>query len=210
VTPATARLADDEQRLAALWEDELDDGNASAAHDDETTTFFPISREAGMRARVTQSTTRTSPRTQLPHMRRGPMPRQLAGAAVCGLAAAVVMLATHGTPAGGPHEPTPGPRPRAAQATAVPTAPAPPNRTGTTRRHDHTPEVPRKTEHTTRRRAQTSRAHLGAPRPRLSRRPIARPSDAGPRRQPAPPPVPVPPVPVPAATSSACDEFPPC
>ena len=119
-------------------------------------------------------------------------------------------LATHGTPAGGPHEPTPGPRPRAAQATAAPTAPAPPNRTGTTRRHDHTPAVSQRTEHATRRRPQTSRAHLGAPRLRPSRRPIARPSDAGPRRQPAPPPVPVPPVPVPAATSSACDEFPPC
>ena len=145
VTPATARLNDDEQRLAALWEDDLDGGNASARR---TTTrprrsFPPRAKPACAHAR------RSPPRALLrgpsrPHMRRGPMPRQLAGAAVCGLAAAVVMFATHGTPAGGPHEPTPGPRPRAARATAAPTAPAPPNHTGTTRRHDHTPAVRRR------------------------------------------------------------------
>lgn len=207
MSPATARLDDEDQRLAALWESDVD-GSAgdAAAHDDETATFFPVSGDAGMRAREPQPATRASRWTQRPRMRPATKPRRLAGAAVCGLVAAVVVFATHGTPARHPHEPTPVPRPRAARATAAaPPAPAPPNHAGVARRRHHPPAVPHKPEHPTRTRAQTSRAHMSAPRPRPSRRPTAAPSDAAPRRQPAPPPVPVPP-----ATSSACDEFPPC
>ncbi len=209
VTLTTPRLDDDEQRLAALWEHGVvDDAAPTVAHDDAITTLFASACDTATPTPAARPRPRRSVRAQQPRVRTRhttrPRRRQLAGAAVGVLAAVTVAIAiaTDGTPSRAPSDSsTPHPR-------AAPTAPAPtahldrrPNRPGTTQRRQRTPHAPRRTERLARRSTQTSRDGRDTSRARPSQRPAAGPSEARPIPAPVPPPL---------ATSSACDEFPPC
>lgn len=206
VALSTPRLEDDEQRLAALWEHDFDSSAADAeAQDDATATLF---------ATAEQAHAGTSPHRAPGGSRAGTHPRQerraqrrrLAGAAVGVLTAsvlAVVALTTPRTP-----DDMSNPRPRA--TLTAPVQPPIPVRTRSARRgprSDSTPGTRRSLRRPdrphahgeTRERAQTSRGLRNARQARPSRRPSAGPHATPPRRQPPP-----------VATSSACNEFPPC
>ena len=214
--PLTTPQLDDEQRLAALWEHDVDDDGAhTASHDDARATLFATARDTATAAHTTRPRRRRSARPQQSRRRTRPprraQPRRLAGAAISALAAltVVIVIATDGTPSGTPSYDTAKPSPQAVRTAPTPTTPAHvdrhPERTGATRRRTRTSNAPQEAERPKRRPAQTSRADRNTPHDRPSRHAAARAPAARPSRPPAPPPVPPP-----VATSSACDEFPPC
>jgi hypothetical protein len=211
--PLTTSQLDDEQRLAALWEHDVDDDESyTASHEDARATLFASACDTATAAHTTRPRRRRSARPQQSRVRTRPprraQPRRLAGAAISVLAALAVVIVTDGTPTGTPSDDTSKPTPQAVHTVPAPTTPAHidrPDRTGTTRRRTRTPSAPQQTERPKRRPAQTSRGDRKTRRDRPLRRPTARPPAARPSRPPA-----APPVPPPVATSSACDEFPPC
>ena len=220
VTRST-RLDDGEQRLAALWEYELDDAAADAkTADDVIAALFSSSPDGEAQTNQRASTSRTRRSTsrasgQRRHARARPhrahLPHRLlgAGAAVAATFALLIVtpdwfgehsdnVATKARPQAG-HAATAVARGRAAQ----------PERTvrdsRTVRRHHRRPATKQAPEVARPRRKPSRAAHRerDPPTPPPSRSPSARPL-----AEPAPPHARR--VPSVAPTSSACDEFPPC
>ena len=222
-TPVTrsTRLDDGEQRLAALWEHDLDDAAADAkTADDVIAALFSSSPDGEAQTNQRASTSRTRRSTsrasgQRRHARARPrrahLPHRLLGAGAA-VAAAFALLfvapnwfgehpdsvATKARPPAG-HAATAVARGRAAQ----------PERTvrdsRTVRRHHRRPSTKQAPEVARPRRKPSRAAHRDRdpPTPPPSRSPAARSlAEPAPPRERRVPPV--------APTSSACDEFPPC
>ena len=223
MTGTTPRLDDGEQRLTALWEHDLDDAAADPkTADDAIAALFSSSPDGGAHTSPRETTERArrsapdpgSQRAQArSRRRRSHLPHRLlgAGAAIAATFAVALLIVAPDWFGEHPDSVATKPRPQPGQAATAVTRrrPAEPERkvrdSRTVRRHHRRPTTQQEPEaaRPRRRLSRSAQRDRDTPTPPPSRSPtvlpLAKPKTAHARE--APPAT---------ATSSACDEFPPC
>jgi hypothetical protein len=225
VARSTSRLDEDEQRLAALWEHESEDGAAhTESADDAIAALFSSSPDDAAHVRPTARRTRrcsTRPGVHRSHARarppRLPTPRRLLVLGVAVVAALVIAFVAPGAFTGAPDGATDRIRNGAvrtdetvAAQRSTPAEPEAGRRQGARHRHVNPAETPRQTDDVRRDRVRASRRNRDSPPRAHSRRRSARPADVTASPPPRPPTPASRQVTPPTPLSPACDEFPPC